>query len=82
MPITPKTPWISLQIEPWQLVLLGVYLEDRRHKERSTFLQTFLGVLSQSIIEDALRRVYSPVALEHEREQGEAFLKDFYRGIK
>ena len=82
MPITPKTPWISLQIEPWQLVLLGVYLEDRRHKERSAFLQTFLGVVSQLVIEDALHRVYSPVALEHEREQGEAFLQDFYRGIK
>jgi hypothetical protein len=82
MPVTPETPLIPLRIEPWQLVLLGVYLEDRRHKERSTFLRTFLGVVSQLIIEDALRRIYSPAALEHQREQGEAFLQDFYPGLK
>ena len=81
MPIIPEAPLIPLRIRPVELVILSVYLADRSRKEGSSYLRKFLGYITQIVIEEALNRTFPKIKLEHEREQGEAFLKDFYRGF-
>jgi hypothetical protein len=61
--------------------MLSVYLADRSRKERSNVLRNFLAYVAQMVLEEALKRMYSPIRLEHEREQGEAYLENFYQGL-
>jgi hypothetical protein len=81
MPIIPKAPLIPLRIQPLELVILSVYLADRSRKETSRHLQGFVAYVAELVIEDALKRMFPKVRLEHEREQGEAFLQTLYRGF-
>ena len=81
MPIIPKAPLITLRIRPVELVILSVYLADRSRKEKSSYLRKFLTYVTQLVIEEALSKAFSKTRLEHEREQGEAYLEDFYQGF-
>jgi hypothetical protein len=81
MSIIPKEPKFPLKIRPAELVLLSVYLADRSRKEKSSYLRKFLTYVTRIVIEEALSKAFSKTRLEHEREQGEAYLKDFYRGF-
>ena len=70
-----------LKIRPAELVILSVYLADRSRKEKSSYLRKFLAYVTRIVIEEALSKAFSKTRLEHEREQGEAYLEDFCRGF-